>query len=73
MLCAEGKRYGFEFKLSEAPGAGKSMHIALETLGLERIFVIHPGQAAYPLAERITACPLDQPETWRLAPGKSRD
>jgi predicted AAA+ superfamily ATPase len=69
MLRVQGKRYGFEFKLSEAPGASKSMHIALETLGLEQIFVIHPGQAAYPLAERIAACPLDQPETWRLAPG----
>jgi predicted AAA+ superfamily ATPase len=66
MLIRAGKRYGFEFKLSEAPGTSRSMYVALETLGLERLAVIHPGREAYPLAERIFACPLDQPETWLI-------
>jgi predicted AAA+ superfamily ATPase len=66
LLMKEGKRYGFEFKLSEAPGTTKSMHSAMETLKLERLCVIHPGKNTYPLAENIAACPLDQPETWKI-------
>ncbi len=53
-----GKRFGFEFKLSDAPGTTRSMHVALETLGLERLFVVYPGNATYPLAPRIHAAPL---------------
>jgi predicted AAA+ superfamily ATPase len=68
LLLKDGKRYGFEFKLSEAPGTTKSMHSAIETLRLERLCVIHPGKDAYPLAENISACPLDQPETWTISP-----
>jgi predicted AAA+ superfamily ATPase len=66
LLMRGGKRFGFEFKLSEAPGTTKSMHSALESLKLERLCVIHPGKKAYPLAENIAACPLDQPETWKI-------
>jgi hypothetical protein len=36
----------------------KSMHIALEDLKLERIFVIYPGKDVYPLHERVEALPL---------------
>jgi predicted AAA+ superfamily ATPase len=67
LLLRGGKRYGFEFKLSEAPGTTKSMHSAMETLALESLRVIHPGKNAYPLAENISACPLDQPETWQIS------
>ena len=52
------QRLGFEFKLSDAPRATRSMHSALKNLGLERIYVIHAGQHAFPLGERITAVPL---------------
>jgi len=38
----------------------KSMHIALQDLGLERLWVIYPGLERYPLAERVTALPLRQ-------------
>ncbi len=53
-----GKRYGFEFKLSDAPGTTRSMHTAIETLNLEALFVIYPGTETYPLAPRIRAAPL---------------
>jgi len=58
LVTIGGKRYGFEFKLSDAPGTTRSMHTAIETLGLENLFVIYPGTATYPLAPRIRATPL---------------
>jgi len=58
LVSIKGKQYGFEFKLSDAPGTTRSMHIAMESLGLEKIFVIYPGNKTYPLAPNIEACPL---------------
>jgi hypothetical protein len=55
-----GKRWGFEFKYSDAPVMTKSMHIALVDLKLERIFTIYPGKEAYPMHERVEALPLAQ-------------
>ena len=55
-----GKRWGFEFKYSDAPGMTKSMHIALEDLKVERIFVIYPGKEAYLMNEKVEALPLAQ-------------
>ncbi len=52
------RRLGFEFKVSTAPTATKSMHIALEDLKLDSIDVIHPGEHTYPLGNRIRALPL---------------
>ncbi|HEX7476522.1 MAG TPA: ATP-binding protein [Polyangiales bacterium] len=53
LIMRAGKRYGFEMKLSDAPTLTKSMHIALEDLGLTRLFVIYPGPQSYPLHDRI--------------------
>jgi hypothetical protein len=58
LVTLDGKRYGFEFKLSDAPGTTRSVHAAIESLGLEHLFVIYPGTAAYPLASHIRAVPL---------------
>jgi predicted AAA+ superfamily ATPase len=58
LVTLKGKRYGFEFKLSDAPGSTRSMHTAIETLNLETLFVIYPGTATYPLAPRIHAASL---------------
>lgn len=58
LLFRNGRRYGFEFKCSDAPTSSKAMHIALEDLGLERLWVVYPGNARYPLADRIVAVPL---------------
>lgn len=54
-----GKRYGFEFKYADAPASSKSMHVALEDLALERLWVIYPGKTEYALADRIAAIPLE--------------
>ena len=58
LVTVKGKRFGFEFKLSDAPGTTRSMHVAAESLGLEKLFVIYPGKERYPLAPRIEAVPL---------------
>jgi len=52
-----GKRYGIEIKMSEAPKVTRSMHIAIETLGLERLWLICPGEHTYKAHERITVMP----------------
>lgn len=58
LLWHEGRRYGVEFKYSEAPATGRSMHSAVELLGLERLWVIVPIETAYPVTERIAVCSL---------------
>lgn len=58
LLHWQGKRWGFEFKYSDAPTMTKSMHVALADLKLERIFVIYPGRDSYPLHEQVEALPL---------------
>jgi len=53
-----GRRYGVEFKYSEAPVATKSIHSALETLKLEHVWIVYPGNTQYPVHEKITVIPL---------------
>lgn len=54
-----GKRLGFEFKYTDSPKATKSMHIALEDLKLDHIYVVYPHDKTFPLTEKITALGLD--------------
>jgi predicted AAA+ superfamily ATPase len=60
MVPITGKRHGFEFKYTDAPGRKRSMHIAIEDLGLEHLWVVYPGDQKYALDDRITAIPLEQ-------------
>lgn len=60
LLMRGGRRFGFEFKCSDAPKTTKSMHIVADDLGLEHLWVVYPGALEYPLADRITALPLCQ-------------
>ena len=55
LVVGGARRRGFEFKRTDAPAATKSMHIALEDLGLQGIDVIHAGAETYPLAPKIRA------------------
>ena len=54
----DGRRYGVEFKYSEAPVATKSIHSALETLNLEHLWIVYPGNTQYPVHEKITVLPI---------------
>ena len=58
MLLRRGRRWGFEFKCTDAPRTTKAMHIAIADLGLEHLWVVYPGSVRYSLADRITALPL---------------
>lgn len=58
VLRGGSRLLGVEFKRADAPKVTKSMRIALEDLGLDRIAVVYPGEKRYPLADRIEAVPL---------------
>lgn len=57
MTMWSGRRYGFEMKYADAPGATKSMHVALTDLGLAHLWVVYPGEKRYDLTEKITVVP----------------
>jgi predicted AAA+ superfamily ATPase len=57
MTLWAGKRYGFEVKYADAPGATKSMHTALSDLGLAHLWVVYPGEKRYALTDHITVIP----------------
>lgn len=54
----QGRNFGVEVKFSEAPKITASMRTALSDLGLEHLWVLYPGQHAYPVDERISVWPL---------------
>jgi len=56
----QGKKYGVEVKFNEAPKITGSMRTALTDLNLEHLWVIYPGQHAYPVDERISVWPLKE-------------
>lgn len=58
LIMRNGKRYGFEFKFEDAPRPTKSMHVAIQDLGLEHLWVVHSGERTLTLANRISTLPL---------------
>ncbi len=54
LLVANGRKIGVEFKRVDAPRLTRSMHIALDDLGLDHLAVIYPGEKEYPLGDRVT-------------------
>jgi predicted AAA+ superfamily ATPase len=59
LVSIAGKRYGFEFKYADAPGSSRSMHVAIQDLGLEHLWVIYPGREEYALSDTISVIPID--------------
>ena len=53
-----GRKTGIEFKRTSAPSMTRSMHTALTDLKLDRLFVVHPGDARYRIHERAEAVGL---------------
>ena len=60
MLLRRGRRWGFEFKCTDAPRTTKSMHVVIEDLGLDHLWVLYPGDQEYSLTDTITALPLQK-------------
>ena len=58
LLFRKGKRLGFEFKYSDAPGMTKSLHIALGDLSLDHAWIVYPGRERYRLHEKVEVIPL---------------
>jgi len=58
LLFKGGKRYGVEFKFNEAPKTTKSMHVAVQDLHLDQLWIIYPGSEAYPITDKIMVKPL---------------
>ncbi len=58
LLERDGRRIGVEFKCADAPTMTKSMHVALQDLKLDRLLVVHPGNASYPIHPKADAMPL---------------
>ncbi len=50
-----GKLYGFEFKATEKPSVTHSMTIAQADLGLEKVYLVHPGRLSFPLRAGMEA------------------
>ncbi len=59
LVSAAGKRYGFEFKYADAPATTRSMHVAIDDLGLEHLWVIYPGHDEYDLTQTVSVVPVD--------------
>ena len=51
---------GIEFKFSEAPDKTKSMAVAIESLHLDKLLIVYPGQESWPVNEMISVCPIDK-------------
>jgi len=58
MLVRKGRRYGFEFKCQDAPRMTRSLHVALNDLGLQAVRVVYPGKDRYRLHEKVECVPL---------------
>jgi len=67
LLLRHGRRFGFEYKCSDAPTSSRSMHIAQADLDLAHLWVVYPGGRHYPMAPGITALPLAGLSTLDLA------
>ena len=56
LLIVRGRtKLGFEFKRTDAPRTTRSMMSALESLRLERLYVLHAGRDTFDLGKRIRA------------------
>lgn len=60
LVLHNGKMLGFEVKYAEAPTLTKSLRAAKESLDLDRLFVVYPGDKTFPLAEDVLAMGLAQ-------------
>lgn len=55
LIVSGRRRLGFEIKRTTAPRLTRSMASVLEDLDLERLDVVHAGEATFPLAQKVRA------------------
>lgn len=59
---ANGRSRAVEIKYSTAPKLTKSMQSAVNDLNLDYLWVLYPGDKAYPLAQNVSTLPLSELE-----------
>ncbi len=59
LILKNGKRIGFEIKYTDHPKLTRSMQIALNTLNLDELIVIIPGEFNFPIAENTQVIGAD--------------
>jgi predicted AAA+ superfamily ATPase len=52
------KNWACEFKYADAPKMTKSIKSAIDSLNLEKLWVVYPGTSVYKLEKNVTAVPL---------------
>ena len=60
LVTHRGRRFGFEFKLTDAPGITPSMRSASEDLALHSLDVVHAGERTYSLGKKTRAVALER-------------
>ena len=58
LLLLRGRRIGVEVKYADAPAMTRSMHSAIESLGLDRLYVVYPGNDPYALRPGVEVVSL---------------
>jgi hypothetical protein len=54
------KRLGFEINRTTTPTITRSIHTAVNDLGLDRLDVIHAGEYTFPMKEKVRAVAFDR-------------
>lgn len=70
LIIQEGAPIAYEIKYTERPRTTRSMHTAIETLGLKELRVAYPGEKSFPLHENIRAVGIG--ELFPMAPPDSK-
>ena len=65
-----GRRFGVEVKFKEAPSVTPSMRSAVTDLGLDHLWIVHPGPHSYPVSDKISALALRDITSLPDQPGK---
>ena len=58
LVHREGRRYGFDCTLADAPRTTKSMRSAIRDLRLDHLWVVYPGDEEYALDDGIEVLPV---------------
>lgn len=58
VLQHRGRLYGFECKRADTPKLTTSIRNALDDLGLEKVWIVYPGERRFHLHEKVEALPL---------------
>ena len=58
LLVSRGRRIGVEVKYADAPTMTRSMHACVESLKLDRLYVVYPGAQSYALRQGVEVIPL---------------